>query len=161
MVNPSGGLISKGHPLGATGPRAVQRADLAAARRRPTRARSTGATVALQHNIGLGGAAVVTVYKPVSGMIAADRRAEATSSRRSATSAPRECGTREQRDALTGGGRHPHNQELYKKMADLGWLGVAIPEEYGGSGGGLVDLCLFLEETARGQAADRRLRRAR
>lgn len=64
----------------------------------------------------------------------------------------RECGTREQRDALTGGGRKPHNQDLYKKMADLGWLGVAIPEEYGGSGGGLVDMCLFLEETARGQA---------
>ena len=41
VVNPSGGLISKGHPLGATGPRAVQRADLAAARLRPTRARST------------------------------------------------------------------------------------------------------------------------
>ncbi len=37
-------------------------------------------------------------------------------------------------------------------MAELGWLGVSIPEEYGGSGGGLVDMCLFLEETARGQA---------
>jgi alkylation response protein AidB-like acyl-CoA dehydrogenase len=64
----------------------------------------------------------------------------------------RECGTREQRDALTGGGRKPHNQDLYRQMADLGWLGVAIPEAYGGSGGGLVDLCLFLEETARGMA---------
>jgi alkylation response protein AidB-like acyl-CoA dehydrogenase len=64
----------------------------------------------------------------------------------------RECGTREQRDALTGGGRHPHSQDLYAKMAELGWLGVAIPEEYGGAGGGMVDLCLFLEETARGMA---------
>ncbi len=64
----------------------------------------------------------------------------------------RECGTREQRDRLTGGGRHPHNQEIYRQMADLGWLGVATPEEYGGSGGGLVDLCLFLEETTRGMA---------
>ena len=64
----------------------------------------------------------------------------------------RECGTREQRDALTGGGRKPHNPELYAKMAELGWLGVAIPEEYGGAGGGMVDLCLFLEETARGMA---------
>jgi alkylation response protein AidB-like acyl-CoA dehydrogenase len=64
----------------------------------------------------------------------------------------RECGTREQRDRLTGGGRHPHNQDLYKRMADLGWLGVATPEAYGGAGGGLVDLCLFLEETARGMA---------
>jgi isovaleryl-CoA dehydrogenase len=62
----------------------------------------------------------------------------------------REAGTREQRDALTDRGRHPHNQELYENVAQLGWLGVAIPEEHGGSGGGLVDLCLFLEETARG-----------
>src|SRR3954447_14608780 len=64
----------------------------------------------------------------------------------------RECGTREQRDALTGRGRHPHNPELYRKVAELGWLGVAIPEAYGGSGGGMVDLCLFLEETSRGMA---------
>jgi isovaleryl-CoA dehydrogenase len=64
----------------------------------------------------------------------------------------RECGTREQRDALTGGGRHPHNSELYAKLAELGWLGVATPEEYGGAGGGMVDLCLFLEETAHGLA---------
>ncbi len=64
----------------------------------------------------------------------------------------REAGTREQRDALTDGGRHPHNPGLYRQMADLGWLGVATPEEYGGAGGGLVDLCLFLEETARGMA---------
>ncbi len=64
----------------------------------------------------------------------------------------RECGTREQRDKLTDNGRHPHNQSLYKQMAELGWLGVATPEEYGGAGGGLVDLCLFLEETTRGLA---------
>jgi alkylation response protein AidB-like acyl-CoA dehydrogenase len=64
----------------------------------------------------------------------------------------RECGTREQRDALTGGGRKPHSPELYAKVAELGWLGVAIPEAYGGAGGGMVDLCLFLEETARGMA---------
>src|SRR4051794_657572 len=64
----------------------------------------------------------------------------------------RECGTREQRDALTGRGRHPHNPELYRKVAELGWLGVAIPEAYGGTGGGMVDLCLFLEESSRGMA---------
>jgi alkylation response protein AidB-like acyl-CoA dehydrogenase len=65
--------------------------------------------------------------------------------------ARRECGTREQRDALTGHGRHPHNPEIYARVAELGWLGVAIPEAYGGSGGGMVDLMLFLEETAYGQ----------
>ena len=64
--------------------------------------------------------------------------------------AQRECGKREQRDALTDHGRHPHNPELYAKIAELGWLGIAIPEAYGGSGGGMVDLALFLEETARG-----------
>ena len=64
--------------------------------------------------------------------------------------AARECGTREQRDALTNGGKEPHNVDLYAKVAELGWLGVAIPEAYGGSGGGMVDLCLFLEEMAYG-----------
>jgi isovaleryl-CoA dehydrogenase len=65
--------------------------------------------------------------------------------------ARRECGTREQRMALTDNGRDPHNQELYERIADLGWLGVAIPEQYGGSGGGAFDLCLLCEEFARGQ----------
>ncbi len=65
--------------------------------------------------------------------------------------AQRECGTREQRDALTDGGKEAHNAELYKRLADLGWIGVAIPEEYGGSGGGAVDMCLMLEEFAHGQ----------
>src|ERR671934_964012 len=64
----------------------------------------------------------------------------------------RECGTREQRDRLTGGGEHAHNQALYERMAELGWLGVAIPEEYGGSGGGAVDMCLLLDELAYGLA---------
>ena len=64
--------------------------------------------------------------------------------------ARRECGTREQRDALTDGGHEPHNASIYAKIASLGWLGVAIPEEYGGSGGGAVDLALLCEEFARG-----------
>ncbi len=64
--------------------------------------------------------------------------------------ARRECGTREQRDALTDHGREPHNQQLYERIADLGWLGAAIPEEYGGAGGSAVDLCLLCEEFARG-----------
>ena len=65
--------------------------------------------------------------------------------------ARRECGTREQRDALTDHGHEPHNQELYERIARLGWPGVCVPEQYGGSGGGAVDMCLMLEETARGQ----------
>jgi len=62
----------------------------------------------------------------------------------------RECGTREQRDALTDGGKEVHNRELYKRIADLGWLGVGVAEEYGGSGGGAVDMCLLLEGSSRG-----------
>ncbi|MET9518342.1 acyl-CoA dehydrogenase family protein [Streptomyces sp. NPDC002994] len=64
----------------------------------------------------------------------------------------RECGTKEQRDKLTAGGQEPHNQKLYEKMAELGWLGIVVPEQYGGAGRGMTDLCLFLEETAHGLA---------
>ncbi|HTU14960.1 MAG TPA: lipid-transfer protein [Solirubrobacterales bacterium] len=61
VVNPSGGLISKGHPLGATG--LAQASELTWQLRGRADARQVeGAEVALQHNIGLGGAAVVTVY---------------------------------------------------------------------------------------------------
>ncbi len=65
--------------------------------------------------------------------------------------ARRECGTREQRDALTDHGHEPHNADIYARIADLGWLGAAIPERYGGSGGGAVELCLLCEEFSRGQ----------
>jgi isovaleryl-CoA dehydrogenase len=65
--------------------------------------------------------------------------------------AKRECGTREQRDALTQNGTEPHNPEIYAKIAELGWLGAAIPEAYGGAGGSSVDLCLLCEEFSRGQ----------
>jgi acetyl-CoA acyltransferase len=62
VVNPSGGLISKGHPLGATG--LAQCSELTWQLRGTADARQVGgAEVALQHNIGLGGAAVVTVYR--------------------------------------------------------------------------------------------------
>jgi acetyl-CoA acyltransferase len=63
VVNPSGGLISKGHPLGATG--LAQCSELTWQLRGDADARQVdGAKVALQHNIGLGGAAVVSVYRP-------------------------------------------------------------------------------------------------
>jgi acetyl-CoA acyltransferase len=66
VVNPSGGLISKGHPLGATG--LAQCSELCWQLRGRADARQVdGARAALQHNIGLGGAAVVTVYTPAAG----------------------------------------------------------------------------------------------
>ncbi len=62
VVNPSGGLISKGHPLGATG--LAQCSELSWQLRGEAGARQVaGAKVALQHNIGLGGAVVVTMYR--------------------------------------------------------------------------------------------------
>ncbi|KAI9277203.1 thiolase-like protein [Phascolomyces articulosus] len=62
VVNPSGGLISKGHPLGATG--LAQCTELTWQLRRWTGDRQVPNTkYALQHNVGLGGAVVVTIYK--------------------------------------------------------------------------------------------------
>jgi acetyl-CoA acetyltransferase len=62
VVNPSGGLISKGHPLGATG--LAQCAELNwQLRGEADKRQVAGAKVALQHNLGLGGAAVVTMYR--------------------------------------------------------------------------------------------------
>ncbi|AIG79442.1 Non-specific lipid-transfer protein [Amycolatopsis japonica] len=62
VVNPSGGLISKGHPLGATG--LAQCAELTWQLRGTAGKRQVdGVQAALQHNIGLGGAAVVTAYQ--------------------------------------------------------------------------------------------------
>ncbi len=62
VVNPSGGLISKGHPLGATG--LAQCAELNWQLRGDAEKRQVkDAKIALQHNLGLGGVAVVTMYR--------------------------------------------------------------------------------------------------
>ncbi len=66
VTNPSGGLLAKGHPLGATG--LAQCAELVWQLRGEAGARQVeGARIGLQHNIGLGGACVVTMYERVSG----------------------------------------------------------------------------------------------
>lgn len=64
--------------------------------------------------------------------------------------AAKECGTREQRDALTDNGLEQHNASVYGKLADAGYLGVSIPEEYGGSGGGVIEQVILFEELWRG-----------
>jgi sterol carrier protein 2 len=62
VTNPSGGLLSKGHPLGATG--LAQCTELVWQLRGTAERRQVeGARVALQHNLGLGGACVVTMYR--------------------------------------------------------------------------------------------------
>ncbi|WP_410875764.1 acyl-CoA dehydrogenase family protein [Nocardia sp. A7] len=64
--------------------------------------------------------------------------------------AKREAGTREKRDALTDHDAEQHNAGIYAKMAELGWLGLTVPEEYGGSDATMVDMCILLEESMRG-----------
>ena len=44
-----------------------------------------------------------------------------------------------------------HSHEIAARMGELGWYGLQIPEEYGGSGGSFLDATLFLEEFTRGQ----------
>ncbi|MCU0654333.1 MAG: lipid-transfer protein [Polyangiaceae bacterium] len=62
VTNPSGGLLSKGHPLGATG--LAQCTELVWQLRGQAEARQVeNARIALQHNLGLGGACVVTMYR--------------------------------------------------------------------------------------------------
>ena len=62
VTNPSGGLLSKGHPLGATG--LAQCAELTwQLRGQADKRQVDDARIGLQHNIGLGGAAVVTMYR--------------------------------------------------------------------------------------------------
>lgn len=62
VTNPSGGLLSKGHPLGATG--LAQCAELVWQLRGEADGRQVeGARLALQHNLGLGGACVVSLYE--------------------------------------------------------------------------------------------------
>jgi sterol carrier protein 2 len=62
VTNPSGGLLSKGHPLGATG--LAQCTELVWQLRGQAEKRQVeGASIALQHNLGLGGACIVTMYR--------------------------------------------------------------------------------------------------
>ena len=64
VTNPSGGLLSKGHPLGATG--LAQCTEMVSQLRGTADKRQVaGARLALQHNLGLGGACVVTMYERV------------------------------------------------------------------------------------------------
>lgn len=62
----------------------------------------------------------------------------------------REVPDKARRDELTVEG--PHSTEIYRKMAELGWLGISLPEEYDGAGQGMTELLVFLEETSYHQA---------
>ena len=64
----------------------------------------------------------------------------------------RETATREQREAVLDPDEEDQSSIVYKRLAELGWLGVAIPEEYGGSGGTYVEQTILFEELWRGMA---------
>ena len=49
-------------------------------------------------------------------------------------------------------GKAPYDKELWKGLADMGFLGVAIPEEFGGAGAGHLELCVIAEEMGRALA---------
>ncbi len=64
-------------------------------------------------------------------------------------SAIRDFGEREKWEAPRDEGHH--SDEVAAKMGELGWYGLTIDEQYGGSGGSFLDAALFLEETAYAQ----------
>jgi len=66
-------------------------------------------------------------------------------------SAIRDFAERERVTEVTGDADDHHSDEMASKMAELGWYGLTIDEEYGGSGGTFLDATLFLEEVAHGQ----------
>jgi isovaleryl-CoA dehydrogenase len=75
-----------------------------------------------------------------------------TDEQQSFVEAIRDFAERERFDTHAGtGGDDPHQDEVAARMAELGWYGLTIDEDYGGAGGSFLDAALFLEETARGQ----------
>jgi alkylation response protein AidB-like acyl-CoA dehydrogenase len=61
------------------------------------------------------------------------------------------AGTREQRAALTDHDTKANDLGILRELGELGWLGVSLPEAYGGGGMGMVEECLFLEHSTHGQ----------
>src|SRR6201990_292540 len=49
-------------------------------------------------------------------------------------------------------GKEPYDKDLWKGLAEMGFLGVAIPEEFGGAGAGHLELCVISEEMGRALA---------
>src|SRR5438045_9560133 len=49
-------------------------------------------------------------------------------------------------------GKAPYDRELWKGLAEMGFLGVTIPEQFGGAGAGHLELCVIAEEMGRANA---------
>src|SRR6266536_4418812 len=49
-------------------------------------------------------------------------------------------------------GAEPYDSELWRGMGEMGWMGTAVPEQYGGAGFGYLELCVIAEELGRSLA---------
>ena len=61
-----------------------------------------------------------------------------------------QCPTSVVRRSLDG--QEPYAAELWREIAQMGWIGAAIPEEFGGAGAGRLELCVVAEELGRAVA---------
>src|SRR5450432_1313469 len=60
------------------------------------------------------------------------------------------CPPKAVREVLDG--KAAYDKDLWKGLAEMGFLGVAIPEEFGGAGAGHLELCVIAEEMGRALA---------
>ncbi len=60
------------------------------------------------------------------------------------------CPTQAVRAVLEG--REPFDRKLWQALAEMGYMGTAIPEQYGGLGAGYLELCIIAEELGRALA---------
>src|SRR3954451_12714480 len=60
------------------------------------------------------------------------------------------CPPKAVREVLDG--KAPYDKGLWKGLGDLGFLGIAIPEAFGGAGAGHLELCVIAEEMGRALA---------
>ncbi|QOZ30952.1 acyl-CoA dehydrogenase family protein [Bradyrhizobium sp. CCBAU 53421] len=61
-----------------------------------------------------------------------------------------QCPPKAVREVLDG--KAPYDKALWKGLAEMGFLGVAIPEQFGGAGAGHLELCVIAEEMGRALA---------
>ncbi|MBR0873733.1 acyl-CoA/acyl-ACP dehydrogenase [Bradyrhizobium tropiciagri] len=61
-----------------------------------------------------------------------------------------QCPPKAVREVLDG--KAPYDRSLWKGLAEMGFLGVAIPEQFGGAGAGHLELCVIAEEMGRALA---------
>jgi len=121
VVNPSGGLISKGHPLGATG--LAQCSELCwQLRGMADKRQVSNAKIALQHNLGLGGACVMALYKKYNsnkGFSRADQTSDPALLEKFEAEASGETPKAESKTEAKSQGKALKSEKLFQTMGDL------------------------------------------